>query len=192
MAVPERKEPDEWGYTRYAIVLYMPEEDRRKVDALRAQLPKVTAMIQAHATVKGSFDSPEDLDEVRRRVREIAGRTVPFEAELVELLVRGNGMGFSVAVSPAIRSLHDALYDAIEPVTRNVYGGDEAGARFHPHMTVCQEMPDETVEKAKPLAEKLDIARRFQVEAMQLMGLVGPRHGGHWEVVEEFPFEGSE
>lgn len=75
MPVPERKDPDRWGYTRYAAVLFMPEEDRRKVDALRAQLPKVTAMIQAHVTVKGSFDSPDDLDEVRRRIREVAATT---------------------------------------------------------------------------------------------------------------------
>ena len=158
---------------------------------MRAQLPRITAMIPAHVTVKGSFDSPDDLDEVRCRVREIAEGARPFEAELVELLVEGDGMGFSVAISPEIRALHDALYDAIEPVTRNVYG-DEAGSSFRPHMTACQEMPAEAVEEGKRLAGALDIARRFQVEAMQLMGLVGPRHGGRWEVVGEFPFEGSE
>lgn len=187
MAVPERKEPDSWGYTRYAVVLFMPEEDRRKVDALRAQLPLPTAMIQAHVTVKGSFDSPEDLEDVRRRMRAIAGKTSPLEVELVELRWRKGGGGYKVDVSRAIQALHDALYDAIEPVSRNVYG-DEAGDRFHPHMTVCQEMPEDTVEEAKRLAETLDIARRSSVESMHLMGLVGPRHGGRWEVVEEFPF----
>ena len=60
----ERKEPDRWGYTRYAVVLFLPEEERRKVDALRARLPIPVAMIPAHVTVKGSFDSPEDLPKV--------------------------------------------------------------------------------------------------------------------------------
>jgi len=66
--------------------------------------------------------------------------------------------------------------------------GDEAGDSFHPHMTVCQEMPEGTIGEAKRLAETLGIASRYSVESMHLMGLVGPRHGGRWEVVEEFPF----
>jgi 2'-5' RNA ligase len=189
MAVPERKEPDRWGYTRYAVVLFMPEEDRRKVDALRTQLPLPTAMIQAHVTVKGSFDSPEDLEDVRGRMRSIAGKTSLFEMELIELLWRKTGAGFRVDVSREIQALHDALYDAIEPVSRNVYA-PEAGDQFRPHMTVCQEMPEEAFEEAKRLAETLDIAHRSRVESMHLMGLVGPRHGGRWEVVEEFPFTG--
>lgn len=190
MPVPERKDPDRWGYTRYAAVLFMPEEDRRKVDALRAQLPKVTAMIQAHVTVKGSFDSPDDLDEVRRRIREVAATTSPFEVELADLQVKGGGVGYNVVISPAIRALHDALYQSVEPITRNVYGGTEAGDGFHPHMTVCQEMPLEAVRKAESLAKDLDIRKTFSVRSLHLMGLVGPRHGGRWEVVEEFPFSG--
>jgi len=109
--------------------------------------------------------------------------------ELLEIARGGGGVGYYVAVSPAIRALHDALYDAIEPVTRNVYGA-EVGDAFRPHMTVCQELPAEAVEEGKRLAEALDIRKRFRVEAMHLMGLVGPRHGGQWEVVEEFPFTG--
>ena len=89
----ERKEPDQWGYTRYAVVLFVPEEGRRKVDAVRAQLPIPVAMIPAHVTVKGSFDSPKDLDEVRRRVREVAGRTRPFDVELLDILVGMSGAG---------------------------------------------------------------------------------------------------
>ena len=185
----ERKEPDQYGYTRYAVVLFAPEEDRRKVDAVRAQLPIPVAMIPAHVTVKGSFDSPEDLDEVRRRIREAAGRTRPFDVELLGTLTWAGVVVYEVAISPQIRALHDTLYDAIEPITRNVYGA-EAGERFRPHMTLCQELPAEAVEEAKRLAEALDIAKRFRAEAMHLMGLVGPRHGGRWEVVEEFPFTG--
>jgi len=191
MQVPERKDPDKWGYTRYAAVLFMPEDDRRKVDALRAQLPKVTAMIQAHVTVKGSFDSPDDLDEVRQRIRAIAAATAPFEAELADLEVKGSGAGYNVVISPAIRALHDALFDAIEPISRNVYGGTESGADFRPHMTVCQEMPPEAVTKGESLAKDLDIRTKFTIGSLHLMGLVGPRHGGHWELVEEFPFTGA-
>lgn len=104
--------------------------------------------------------------------------------------MRGGGAGYNVVISPAIRALHDALYQAVEPITRNVYGGCEAGADFCPHMTVCQEMPPEVVRKAEGLAKDLDIRKTFSVRSLHLMGLVGPRHGGRWEVVEEFPFGG--
>jgi 2'-5' RNA ligase len=168
----------------------MPEEDRRKVDALRAQLPLPTAMIQAHVTVKGSFDSPEDLEDVRRRMRGIASDTSPLEVELLAPIAwGGNAVVYEVYISPQMRALHDALYDAIDPISRNVYG-PEAGDRFRPHMTVCQEMPEGTVEGAMRLIETLDIATRSRIGSMHLMGLVGPRHGGRWEVVEEFPFTG--
>jgi 2'-5' RNA ligase len=189
MAGLERKEPDRWGYTRYAVVLFLAEEERRKVDTVRVHLPIPVAMIPAHVTVKGSFDSPGNLDEVRRCVREVASSTRPFDVELVRVAVWGKTVVYEAAVSPEIRTLHDALYDAIEPVTRNVYG-DEAGERFRPHMTVCQELPAGAVEEAERLARALDIAKRFRIGAMQLMALVGPRHGGHWEMVEEFPFVG--
>ena len=171
------------------MVLFLPGEERRKVDEVRAQLPIPVAMIPAHVTVKGSFDSPHDLDEVRRRIREVANGARPFDVELLHILTWGGTIVYEVAISPEIRALHEALYDAIEPVTRNVYG-DEAGERFRPHMTVCQELPVGAVEEAERLARSLDIARRFRVEAMQLMALVGPRHGGHWEMAEAFPFVG--
>lgn len=179
----ERKEPDQWGYTRYAVVLFAPDEDRRKVDAVRVRLPISVAMIPAHVTVKGSFDSPQDLDEVRRRIREVAGKTPPFQVELLDTLTWGGTVVYEVAIAPEIRALHDALFDAIEPITRNVYGR-EAGDAFHPHMTLCQEVPAEAVEEAERLAQALDIGKRFRVEAMHLMGLVGPRRGGRWEISE--------
>jgi len=187
----ERKEPDRSGYTRYAVVLFLPEEERRKVDVLRARLPIPVAMVPAHVTVKGSFDSPEDLDEVRRHIREIADKTRPFDVELLGTVTWSTSVAYEVAISPEMRALHDALYEAIEPITRNVYG-PEAGEDFRPHMTVCQELPAEAVGEAERLAQKLDISRRFQADSMCLMGLVGHRHGGRWEVEEEFSFGGSQ
>jgi tRNA-Thr(GGU) m(6)t(6)A37 methyltransferase TsaA len=188
MTMIERNEPDRWGYTRYAVVLSLPEDDRLKVDAVRARLPLPTAMIPAHVTVKGSFDSPTDLDEVCRQMREIARRTRPFDVELLELSERESGLGYSVTVSPEMRALHDALYEAIEPISRNVYGGREAGSDFHPHMTVTSELPVGMRVEEKRVVATLNIDTRFKADAMHLMGLVGPRHGGRWQVVEAFQF----
>ena len=184
-------ERDKNGYTGYAVVVMMPDDVQRKVAAVRGQLTIPVPMIPAHVTVKGTFVRPPDLDEIVRIVNAVADETAPLSIELQEQLLWGREGARTVAISVKsslpVDGLHRKLFNAIQPITTNVYGR-EAAEGFHFHMTVYQEVDEPNHRKGLALAAGLHLPDRVDAHSMCLMARIGPRGpGGEWHILQEFP-----
>ncbi len=184
--------PDKSGFLRYAIVILAPEKDQKAVDTVRRQLAIQIPLIPAHVTALGSFAAPRDLEALKLRLDAIARDTRLFTVHLiaVEYAVRG-GLGSAwlrVQRTPEFQALHDKLWDAVRPMTMNVYG-DDKGDRFMPHLTVYQEVDAGEHEKGIGLVKRLRLSREFTARELSLMGLIGERVAGRgrWETVSTFP-----
>lgn len=183
---------DRHGYSGYSVVMFMPKGVIEEAAKVRGQLDIPVPMIPAHVTVKGTFVLAPGLEDIRRIGRTAAERTRPFVMRLGETFVWGREgsrtLVVSVESSPDLDAVHRKLFDAIEPITTNVYG-DEPRNRFHYHMTVYQEVSEVGHQKGRALAANLRLPREVEARSMCLMGRRGPRgKDGRWEVIERFPF----
>jgi hypothetical protein len=58
------------------------------------------------------------------------------------------------------------------------------------HMTLIYGQQAEGLERAKQMIGTMDFGPGFQAKAVHLMGRVGPRVGGVWQLIESFPLGG--
>ena len=147
-----------------------------------------------HVTVKGTFVSPDSLDLVRDSVCQQAQQLAPLELRLSELLVWGDErrlLVISVDTSPELQTLHENLYQAIQPISTNIYGGtgEESIRGFHYHVTVYQRVDEATHSRGLRAAERLPLPGLCQADSIHLMGRATQEDGASaWTVVDRYPF----
>jgi 2'-5' RNA ligase len=176
---------DQFGYSCYTLVIPTSEALTAQVEELRNRVGVTVASIPAHVTVKGTFFRIESLEEVRSLVKEIADRTPSFYISFAEAHVHWwkDAAALTIPVMPALQSLHDALVATIAPLGLPAYQDDP----YTVHMTLVYNPSPDRMPLAKELVEAMDFGDGFQADAVDLMGRVGPRVGGAWQLIERFP-----
>jgi len=180
---------DQFGYSCYTLVIPASEELTARVEALRNTVGVSVASIPAHITVKGTFFNIESLEQVKQRVAEITRVTAPFFISFQDAQVDWwtEVAALTVPVPPPLQSLHNALVAAISPLGLPAYRDDPYVA----HMTLVYNPSSAALERAKELIGKMDFGPGFQAAAVDLMGRVGPRVGGAWQLIERFVLGGA-
>lgn len=176
---------DQFGYSCYALVLPAGDELTAQIEQLRNSVGVTVASIPAHITTKGTFFNIADLDQVRQQVREITAAIPSFYVSFEGAHVHWweDVAALTVAVTPPMQALHDALVAAISPLGLPAYRDDPYVA----HMTLVYNPAPERVATARALIQAMDFGAGFQASAVDLMGRVGPRYGGAWQRIERFP-----
>jgi 2'-5' RNA ligase len=174
---------DRFGYSCYSLVVPASEVLTAQIEALRQSTGVTVASIPAHITVKGTFFEINSLDEVKQKIEAITSTTgaffIPFAG--AEVHWWDAVAALSVPIPPALQALHDALVAAVSPLGLPAYQDDPYVA----HMTLVYSPADR--DHAKALLEGMDFGPGFQAEAVNLVGRVGPRVGGKWELIQQFP-----
>ena len=159
------------------LTLVLDEASQRTFDELRsAHFPPARNHLRAHVTMFHALGGPED--EVRRDVREVAGRRGPFAVDVTGLRPLGGGVAFELA-SPALLGLRGELASRwADGLTRQ----DRAG--YRPHVTVQNKVPGH-VAAALLAALRAD----FRPWVATAEGLALWRYlGGPWEHLETTAF----
>lgn len=177
---------DQFGYSCYALVMPASEALTAQVEDLRNTVGVTVASIPAHITVKGTFFQIDNLEQVQQLIGEITRATTPFYISFEDAHVHWwtDVAALTVNVTPPMQALHDALVAAITPLGLAAYRDDPYVA----HMTlVYNPPPPDGKARAQELIEPMDFGPGFQVDAVDLMGRVGPRVGGAWQRIARFP-----
>lgn len=179
---------DPFGYSCYTLVIPASDALIAQVEALRNTIGVTVASIPAHITVKGTFFNIESLDQVRQLVGEITRATAPFWISFQDWHMRwwADGGALTVPVTPTILALHNQLVAAIAPLGLAAYQDDP----YLVHMTLVYGQSPEGLERAKQMISEMDFGSGFQAQAVHLMGRMGPRAGGAWQLIERFPLVG--
>ena len=180
---------DQFGYSCYALVIPASADLTAQVEELRNAVGVTVASIPAHVTVKGTFFSIESLDEVKARVRAITDASAPFFISFADAEVHWwkDVAALTVPVTPPLQALHDALVASVAPLGLPAYRDDP----YVVHMTLVYNPAPDRVDFAKARINQLALDEGFHAQAVHLMGRVGPRVGGAWQVVERFTLRGA-
>ena len=180
---------DQFDYSCYALVIPASVALTAQVEALRSTVGVTVASIPAHITAKGTFFNIASLEQVKERVAAITRATAPFfiSFQAAQIHWWAEVAALTVAVTPPLQALHDALVAAIAPLGLPAYRDDP----YVVHMTLVYNPPPAALDRVKELIDHMDFGPGFQADAVQLMGRVGPRVGGAWELVEQFALSGS-
>lgn len=180
---------DQFGYSCYTLVIPAGAALTAQVAALRDAVGVTVASIPAHITVKGTFFNIASLEQVKQRVAAITRATAPFFISFQDTQVHwwAEVAALTVPVTPPLHALHDALVANIAPLGLPAYRDDP----YVVHMTLVYNPAPAALERAKELIDPMDFGPGFQADAVQLMGRVGPRVGGAWELIEPFALSGS-
>lgn len=176
---------DQFGFSCYTLVIPAGESLTAQVEQLRNQVGVTVASIPAHVTIKGTFFQIESLEEVKSLIKEITNGTTPFRISLDEAHIHWwkEVAALTVPVTPPLQALHDALVTTIAPLALPAYRDDP----YVVHMTLVYNPSPERMTLAKELIEAMDFGPGIEAEAVDLMGRVGPRAGGAWQLIERFP-----
>jgi 2'-5' RNA ligase len=179
---------DPFGYSCYTLVLPAQESIKQLADRIEQEAGITRAKIPAHITVKGTFYGIDSLDEIKQRVEAIAARTPAFTIPLAgaQSVWGEQGGGLSVPVTSPLQALHDALVAAIAPLGQPAYQDDP----YRPHMTYVQDVSPAGLAAAKARVAQTDFGPFFHAETVDLMGRIGPAHGGRWTLIASFPLRG--
>ena len=179
---------DQFGYSCYTLVIPASDELIGQVEKLRNTIGVTVASIPAHITVKGTFFNIESLDQVKQLVREITSATAPFWISFTDWHMHwwSDGGALTVPVTPTILALHDTLVATIAPLGLAAYQDDP----YLVHMTLIYGQQAEGMERAKQMISTMDFGPGFQAQTVHLMGRVGPRVGGAWQLIENFALGG--
>lgn len=183
---------DAAAYDRYAVVLFGSPAVIAAVQAIRDALPlSGRPILPAHVTVKGTFINPVDLDRTAETIREIAARHAPISltADACRTWIEGPHVGawLDTEQTEAISALHWELVAALADHGDTVYGG-EAEGRFHPHLTIVQDVAADQEAAVQATIERFD--HRFRWTAHEV-ALVGRRGGTVWETLASLPLLGE-
>jgi 2'-5' RNA ligase len=180
---------DQFGYSCYALVIPSGEALTAQVEQLRHRVGVTVASIPAHVTVKGTFFNIESLEKVRGVVKEIANRSAPFYISFDNAQVHWwkEVAALTIPVTPPLQALHDTLVASISPLGLPAYKDDP----YVVHMTLVYNPSPEGMALARELIEAMDFGAGIQADAVDLMGRVGPRVGGAWQLIERFPLRGA-
>jgi 2'-5' RNA ligase len=175
---------DQFGYSCYTLVIPASAALTAQVEQLRNAVGVTVASIPAHITVKGTFFNIESLDEVKQRAAEITRATAPFFVSFQEAQIHWwtDAAALTVPVTTPLQTLHDALVASIAPLGLPAYRDDP----YVVHMTLVYNPTPDAVERARARIDEMDFGPGFQAEAVHLMGRVGPRVGGEWQLVQRF------
>ncbi len=179
---------DQFGYSCYTLVIPASEALTAQVEALRTTVGVTVASIPAHVTVKGTFFNIESLDQVKQLVEEIKTATAPFFISFQDWRMYWwtDGGSLSLPVTPPLQALHDTLVATLSPLGLPAYQDDP----YHVHMTLVYGQSPAGLEQAKRLISQIDFGPGVQAEAVHLLGRVGPRVGGEWQLVQSFRLGG--
>jgi 2'-5' RNA ligase len=179
---------DQYGYSVYTLVAHADQHQVDQIAAIRDAINQTRAMIPAHVTVRGTFHSVENLDELSELLRTtaIAQSMARVEFGSADWNYLANKSGRTTArmfcsTTPALISLHDAFDSVIRPRTINAYPDE-----YRAHLTLCQDCSEEQIEHARTLVADMDIGTGFDIKSVQLMGRIGPAFGGEWVQIESF------
>lgn len=183
---------DESGHSGYCVVIMAPPDIQEAIGNIRNQLDIPVPMIPAHVTAKGTFTNPPSIDAICNIISSTANETSPLVLELDDYNIWGQEDSRAyvarIKSSPELDTLHENLFQAIDPITTNVYG-PEAAKNFHFHMTIYQEVDEANHKKGLELTSSLELPQSMKSDSMCLMGRVGPRGpGGIWHIIQEFHF----
>lgn len=190
MTVDSANLPDDrFGYSVYAVVIMAPREIMQMVGGLRQTLRITRPMIPAHVTVKGTFYDIPDLDELRKSLSGLAGRTRSFRLRFdgQQHANEGKHRFFAVQKTYELESLHRDLESIINPISRNAYGDHE----FQPHLTLYERVSEQQAVTGQALAEFMDPGAGFIATAFSLMGRRGKSADGTWVEVQRYALGSS-
>ena len=184
---------DEHGYSGYIVVILMPEPVRLAVGKLREGLDIPILTMPAQVTVKGTFVRPRRLDQVHAIVTSVARETRPFKIRLADPTVWGkeNARTLVISTRPSadLVNLHVKLFEAIEPISTNIYGGtgQEPAKDIRFHMTIYQDVDEANHQTGLGLVSGLNLPHSVRVSCLQLLGRVGVAGKDHqWRVMKEY------
>ena len=179
---------DQFGYSVYVLALLANAEIAEKVAKARDFIGARRTMIDAHVTVRGTFHSIEDLENLKKLLRSEAARHKPchvrFSESTWDFIDRGNDFHLSIMrceKSPELLSLHEALDDIVRPQSVNAYPSE-----YRAHLTLCEDITAEQLQRAREVAAATDIGTGFDADQVHLLGRVGPAYGGNWNLIESF------
>lgn len=180
----ENQPNDQFGYSIYSLVIPASVELSELVESIRNRVGVTVASIPAHITVKGPFFDIESLALVRQLVLKITSKQEPFFIDFSErqLYWRSSGCGLRVSVPIPLQKIHDELVAAISPLGLPAYLDDP----YHAHMTLVYGQTAEKVEEIRPWINEVDFGAGFYATHVDLVGRVGPRVGGQWQLIERF------
>lgn len=180
---------DKFGYRIYGVMAHLPDEQAAAVRRFHHAIGADSLATRPHCSVH-NFYGPDDLDDVRRRLGEVATRHRPFTAtiDLDRLNWWGTAITYIIESAPQLMALHDDVVASLADAVQLIYPADSP---YHPHSTILLEGSEDEIERAREAVADLRLEPEFPVESFELIGRIGPSRGGEYRVLESFPLTGT-
>ena len=165
----------------FAVVIYVPDPLGRFLDGLRKELVPGCSM-RAHVSVLPPRPLGADWRIAREQAHTLAEAWTPFEIEASSIEVFASTSVVYLQIGAGADDLH-RMHDAMN------IGALEFQELFpyHPHITLAQDIPQDTVPAVRDLAarrwEKFRAGRSFRAERLVF---VRNTVGAYWKDLAEF------
>lgn len=185
------QQTDPWGFSRYSVVVHMPEDLAQRVMDFRAAIGMTDLTSSPHISIVAALYGPTDLEELQARLRVVAAEHDPgrIEYENPSLLRKGKNGWLPVAATQWLMTLRDAVTVACQGVVQ--FGGDPK-TPYRPHVTLYQSATEVEAATAGFLASQYEFAMGFPANTLDLVGRAGPPRGGSRTIIATYPFQQGE
>lgn len=181
---------DRYGYSQYGVMLHAAPEQADKIKQFHRFIGMEDLATEPHTSVCAGLYDPTDMDELKARIRRVAGQHRPFrvvfeddpfkafESDEVRFAV------WEVVPTPELLAFREATVEALEGVIRS---SAPAGRPYRPHLTVYLFATAEEAAKGNELGPGLDLGDGYDVTSVELIGRSGHPRGGTFQIIESFP-----
>ncbi len=173
---------EEEGQSRFALVIFLPDELERMIAPLRERFDPDCNLIPAHVTLVFPFVSTRSIDDLSKVIRSETDRLGPLQIELnsiADFYPDCPIIYWRVKQSDTLNRLYRLFHARIDlPLPYK---------EFLPHVTVAREISADRVVLVKD-----EIAAYLPDETFETasIDLVSPVANHHWVSVETFPLIG--
>lgn len=178
---------DKHGIREYGVMLHASVKQNRALRSFHETIGLMDFATRAHVSIH-NFGEPGDLGEVLRNLSELARTTKPIRVRFAGATASAWGKGaggFGVQEDEALLAFHEAVRQALDPVTKSLRPPDR---KYWPHLTAYLAVSPDEAAKAEKLLPKLNLGSGFIARSVELSGRRGPARGGNYTVLASFPF----
>ncbi len=170
---------DDRRHTKYALVIYLPDELDRIIAPLRERFDPIYNLVASHITIVFPFDSDLSLDELAGLLNNELHRERYIAIQLssiIDFYPKAPIICWKVKSNERLNSLYYRLYARLGmPIPYKDY---------QPHVTVAREISNHRVLLVKEKIVPYLSDEKFEVKAVDL---ITPLTGNKWVSVRTFP-----